>query len=852
MQKQLQSDSIFEKPLPATLARLGVKQTQTGAAVINSMENENASIAATLSPAVVVGGKHGSDALGSVRSGAAAPRSPTRQPLGALDANAAAVYVPASPVELGLCNRQRRGPSPADVHGTFAASLRPDDAAAATTTIGSGSGKKLDRRSRNATPQAVNSTSTPTANGVTPATPGTEESAINISYNIDAVHPSGHGGGEDGSATKKLLYETPQKAGLSVNASSNSASASKSGLKSGGSSNNSNGSRARSRGGTPASRLARRSAEKEEKERSAEKSTEDKPAFYTPSKIPVGLAAATSSSSAKGGTPSEESGTAPAHRSSPKSGTPSRIPPPTISPTATAAYAKASPEVPEAAALIAGGEDAAAAAPTPVLAAATSPNLSVQPQMNNRLQLLKKKVRRHRSTSRSREPGDMGGGDAAEGADADVGEGVGAAETSMLRTASAGTMGVVRPVGPVGGMHSSHSSQSQKEISVTDSNGNLILNGEYSGPGALKAPPRSAPVLRGRRPRSRYAGNPSHTEADALDNNCVFDPVTGEVRSSHANGLPTAGASGSPPVAAKDAVGAIKKRRPRDPAPATGVATDSNATAIPKPALAVAKIGQDTSEHLVSFADAANMPGAYAPGAVPPPLSAADDDEASGAAAAAAAVAAAATVSCPTCARNFNAAAAARHIKICKAVFVEKPRKFDGSAKRIEKIAEINAAPEVASYNAHNNQNQSNSSSTGAGTLSRKSSNGSNSVRSSQDSASTSTSGTSNSTSNSASNTGKKSSWKRHSEQLRRAMQSMKKPQAAKSNSSSGGSAASASGGGEGPTVSTEAVDGVAPPANTPVNRSIDTTTAAAADANVVVEAPVDDFLTPCPHCRCV
>ena len=73
----------------------------------------------------------------------------------------------------------------------------------------------------------------------------------------------------------------------------------------------------------------------------------------------------------------------------------------------------------------------------------------------------------------------------------------------------------------------------------------------------------------------------------------------------------------------------------------------------------------------------------------------------------------------------------------------------------------------------------------------------------------------------------KKSTWKQHSDQLRRAMNSMKKP---KMLSAGAGEAA---------------MDSMPPPANTPVNQSLDTTTA----ANTVVEAPVEDYLTPCPHC---
>ena len=73
------------------------------------------------------------------------------------------------------------------------------------------------------------------------------------------------------------------------------------------------------------------------------------------------------------------------------------------------------------------------------------------------------------------------------------------------------------------------------------------------------------------------------------------------------------------------------------------------------------------------------MPGAYAPGTAPPVDGGGDTS---------AEAAVASTVTCPTCSRNFNATAAARHIKVCEQVFIVKPKKFDGSAKRIEKIAE--------------------------------------------------------------------------------------------------------------------------------------------------------------------
>ena len=751
----------------------------------------------------------------------------------------ACTYVPSSPVDLGLGSRSRRRanqPTQADIHGTFAASLRPDkpegegeDGVGGRSGGRSGSGKKTpSRRSRNGTPQASTSTTSTSA-----ATPGSEESAIgyHMGYNMDAVHPSTHGGGTDSSATKKLQYETPQKhTHANVNANANAIN---SASRSGGS-----GSASRSRGGTPASRLSAR--------KSAEKVVA---AYSTPSKskIPTGTSVTPPTATAvnaSGGTRTGSGGGASsmAKRVSPNCATPSRIPLPSVSPiaasqlqpTGTETQSAAETEASDSSATVtatgadtdtkteAEAEAEAALAPTPILLAAASPTLAPR----QRLMLLKSKVKRNRSSSRSR--GDAAG--AESGAESGAGAGAGA---SMLRTVSAGAVGY--GLSEVAGASVSEDagamlgSQSQADISVMDSNGNLILNGEYSGPGALKAPPRSAPVLRGRtgrRPRSRFASNtpssqtqtqtPVPSQQAQHDNNCVFDPVTGEVRASHIQSLASsssddaeavATASSCPPAAAVVAsVGAIKKRHPRG---ATSLSTlDSTAPApAPAPAPAFASVSnKDTSEHLVSFADAANMPGAYAPGTAPPVDGGGDTS---------AEAAVASTVTCPTCSRNFNATAAARHIKVCEQVFIVKPKKFDGSAKRIEKIAEENAAPEVAGYNAHNSGSRS-------GSLSRKSNSGSNgtsSVRSSQDSTSTSSTTTSASV--------KKSTWKQHSDQLRRAMNSMKKP---KMLSAGAGEAA---------------MDSMPPPANTPVNQSLDTTTA----ANTVVEAPVEDYLTPCPHC---
>ena len=181
-------------------------------------------------------------------------------------------------------------------------------------------------------------------------------------------------------------------------------------------------------------------------------------------------------------------------------------------------------------------------------------------------------------------------------------------------------------------------------LGVMDSNGNLVLDGEYTGPDAFHAQVisrtlsrergvglrrgvlrRAPPLTQAPAKLTWQKGTARKTESDA-DFHGRFDPVTGEFMESC-----------SPKAAVKVKVKALSI------APAATEVVPTVSTA-------------DKSQHLVSFEDAAELPDAF-----PTPVSETQS--------------VACTVTCPSCSRKFNETAGARHIKICKRVFVEKPAK---------------------------------------------------------------------------------------------------------------------------------------------------------------------------------
>lgn len=124
VEKQLRSGNVMEKPLPATLARLGIE----------NMPNNNSNPG---SESAVV------DSLAAAMKTTNAPRSPLKAQSANISSNVNAsngVYVPQSPVELGLRKMPRARPG--EVEEAFQKSLRstPPPATGISTTTAGGSG----------------------------------------------------------------------------------------------------------------------------------------------------------------------------------------------------------------------------------------------------------------------------------------------------------------------------------------------------------------------------------------------------------------------------------------------------------------------------------------------------------------------------------------------------------------------------------------------------------------------------------------------------------------------------------------------------------------------------------------
>ena len=336
-------------------------------------------------------------------------------------------------------------------------------------------------------------------------------------------------------------------------------------------------------------------------------------------------------------------------------------------------------------------------------------------------------------------------------------------------------------------------------LSVMDSNGNLVLNGEYSGPGALAAP-RTAPVLRGGRRavlglgsmKRDYSRERLEGSGGVTNNNDEIDPLTGEFYNAPARAPTITPTSAEKLLAPALGLAGARRRRSLQNQQQAAILAASPAPAPVPVSVVTAGLGHTThlqsgkSEYLVSFENADQMAGAFPSNGS---ISANDPETAE------------ATVCCPTCSRNFNKKAGERHIAICTSVFIEKPKNvFDGSKMRINGIAEL--APEVKELAARQAAKEKQEKKKGK----RDESTGTSIVASSIDTTNTS-----------ATNASKKSSkWKSESNALRLAMSAAKPKNQSDSNSD------------DSPSGSQHG------------------------DTNVVVESAArheDDGLQPCPHC---